>query len=133
MTEADAVEFARQIHSGFGGQAMWRMACSCGHIDREHVSQGGCRRCSCWVFTRGDHEELHIVLHPDAVNYLPPGVYVIAKGHRYIPLGSDGRGGTSYGVQFMLARDLDSTIDPIVRGGVKEETTVWTSQPEEEA
>lgn len=132
MSEADVVTFGQQILSGFGGQAMWRMACSCGHVDRAHVN-GRCRDCGCVAFRDGDHEELHIVLHPDAANYLPPGVYVLAAGSRYIPIGEDGRGGTSYGVQFMLARDLDSTIDPIVRGGVKEETTVWTSRPEEEA
>jgi hypothetical protein len=55
---------------------------------------------------------------------------VIAVGNRYYPLGPDGSGGTAYGVKFLLGRDLDSGKVPIVRGGVKEETTIWTSRPE---
>jgi hypothetical protein len=104
MSEEDVLAFGEQIHSGFKGQAMWKPA--------------------------GDHEELVIMLHPDAVNYLPPGVYVIEVGNRYHALGPDGRGGTSFGVKMILGRDLDSTINPVLRGGVKKETTIWTSRPE---
>jgi hypothetical protein len=105
MSEADIVGFGEQIMSGFRGQAQWRQ--------------------------NGNHEEMVVDLHPDAANYLPPGVYVIAVGRRYKPLGPDGRGGTSFGVQFLLGRDLDSTVEKVLRGGVKEETTLYTSPPPE--
>jgi len=107
MNEADVLAFGEQIHSGFKGQAMWRP-----------------------VGDPPKHEELVIMLHPDAVNYLPPGVYVIQAGNRYHALGPDGKGGTSWGVKLVLGRDLDSSLNPIIRGGVKQETTLWTSQPE---
>lgn len=133
MSEADAVTFGEQIHSGFNGQAMWRRPCVCEHYTfQHHEAIGRCRDCACQLFREAEHESLVIELHPDAANYLPPGVYVIAVGNRHRPLGPDGRGGTAFGVKFILGRDLDSTLNPVLRGGVKEETTVWTSTPEGE-
>ena len=96
MTEADVVKFAELIHSGFNGQAQWRR--------------------------KGNHEELVIWMLPQAVNYLPPGVTVVAVGNRY---NRDGM------VQFLLARDWDTERVKVVRSGVREETTIYTTPPEE--
>ncbi len=132
MTEADIVGFGKQIMQGVGGQAPWRRPCVCGHFGREHDQFYRCKRpgCDCKDARAADHEALVVWLHPDAVHYLPPGVYVIEVGNVYEPIGEDGRGGTSYGVQFILGRDLSSDETTVVRGGVKKETTIWTSQPE---
>lgn len=129
MTEADTVEFARQISTGFDGRAQWRRNCSCGHRAGQH-REGQCTKCTCRQLTYAQHEELVIWLHPDAANYLPPDVYVIAHGNTYEPIGPDGRGGTLMGVQFLLGRDYDSGTLKVVRSGVREETTVYTDQPE---
>lgn len=123
MNEEDVLNFHIAIASGFGGQAAWRRDCACEHPAREHhQAVGRCRRCTCSLFRRSEHSErLDIWLHPDAINYLPDGVKVIAYGNRY-----DGDL-----IQFRLARDLDSGIVEVRRGGVKKETTIWTSPPVE--
>lgn len=72
---------------------------------------------------RGNHERLDLWMHPDAHNYLPEGVTVEATGRRYNP---DGH------IQFRLIRDYDSAALHVVRSGVRKETEVWTSTPEDQ-
>lgn len=132
MTEADAVEFARQIATGYDGRAPWRRACVCSHPASMHA-RGRCQVCSrpC-VFQRAEYEVLSIELHPDAVHYLPPDVRVLQVGNRYRAIGTDERGGSVMGVVFHLARDLDAGLGRVVRSGVRKETTLYTSPPNDQ-
>lgn len=132
MSVQDAVVFAQQIATGYGGQAPWRRHCQCGHPNTQHRA-GRCRfsGCTCREQRAADHEEMVIWLHPDAVNYLPEDVYVIATGHRYEPIGPDGKGGQVMGVQFLLGRDLGVAGTPVIHGGVRKTTHVFTDEPED--
>ena len=131
MSVTDAVVFAQQIATGYGGQAPWRRNCQCGHASVQH-RQDRCRfsGCGCRQLRLAEHEEMVIWLHPDAVNYLPEDVYVIATGNRYEPLGPDGKGGQVEGVQFLLGRDLGVGKAKVIHGGVRKPTHVFTEQPE---
>ena len=131
MSVTDAVVFAQQIASGFGGQAPWRRLCSCHHSRTQHRNgTGRCRRCRCDQLRLTEHEQLVLWLHPDAINYLPEDVYVLAAGTTYEPLGPDGKGGVVMGVQYVLARDL-GIGSKAVHSGVRKPTHVFTDEPED--
>lgn len=129
MSEADAVAFAAMVSSGWNGQAPWLRACACNHPAKFHA-RDRCMLCSCrGGFRRADHEVLLIDLHPDAVNYLPPDVTVLQVGNKVKALGPDGRGGTMMGVSMILSRDV--SYGRVIRSGLHEETTVYTSPPDD--
>lgn len=134
MSVQDAVVFAQQIASGFGGQAPWRRLCQCHHTSGQHrLRPGGanpCTRCACQQLRMAEHEEMVVWLHPDAINYLPEDVYVVTHGTKYEPIGPDGKGGQIMGCQYVLARDLAGGIK-VVHGGVRKTTHVFTEEPED--
>lgn len=132
MSVTDAVVFAQQIASGYGGQAPWRRLCQCHHSRTMHRNGSGrCKRCRCEQLRLTEHEQLVIWLHPDAINYLPEDVYVLTAGTSYEPLGPDGRGGMVMGVQYVLARDVGGPHAKAVHSGVKKPTHVFTDEPED--
>lgn len=132
MSDADALEFAQQIATGYHGRAPWRRLCVCDHPANVHHPTGGCTRCTrCRHYQRAGHESLVIWLHPDAVNYLPPDVTVRSVGNSLEPIGSDEHGNAILGYQYLLVRDLDVGRVAVVRSGVRRETTVYTSPPDD--